>query len=161
MGPDLVDYPDDLEVVHITGLMSQYVKSGKLRLRPGSLDDQGPITYHDSCKIQRLGGYIDDPRELLGIMAPKSFVEMTPSREQSICCGGGGGVNSIKAADANRRAVFRLKVDQLDATAAKTVVMSCSNCRLNFLDGVDQYDVPVQIKGLAGLVADSLETAKN
>ncbi len=161
VGPDLVDYPDDLEVVHITGLMSQYVKSGKLKLRPGSLDDKGPITYHDSCKIQRLGGYIDDPRKLLGVMAPQSFVEMTPSHEQSICCGGGGGVNSVKAADANRKAVFRLKVDQLDATGAKTVVMSCSNCRLNFLDGVDQYNVPVEIKGLAGLVADSLETAKN
>lgn len=156
-GPTLVDYPDELEVVHITGLMSDYVRSGRITLRDGGLDGAGPITYHDSCKIQRLGGYLDDPRDLLATLAPNSFVEMTPNREQSICCGGGGGVNSISAADANRRAVFRLKVDQLQATEAKTVVMSCSNCRVNFSDGIDQYGVPVQIKGLAGLVADNLQ----
>ena len=73
--------------------------AGRIKLKTGALDDDGTITFHDACKIQRRGGHIQEPREILKILAPNVFKEMTPNRRKPICCGGGGGVIAIKEAD--------------------------------------------------------------
>ena len=64
------------------------------------------ITFHDACKIQRRGGHIKEPRQILNILAPHAFKEMTPNKEDAVCCGGGGGVIAIKDADPERYAAF-------------------------------------------------------
>jgi Fe-S oxidoreductase len=74
-----------------------------------------------------------------------------------VCCGGGGGIIAIKEADANRYAAFELKIDQLRQVGAKTVVMSCSNCRLQFTDCVEHFNLDVKVAGLSQMVADALE----
>jgi Fe-S oxidoreductase len=153
---NLLDMPSDVEVKHIVGLLGEYVNSGRIKLKAGSLNN-GTITFHDACKIQRKGGHIQEPRTILNILAPDSFVEMTPNREEAICCGGGGGVIAIKDADPLRYEVFELKIDQLKEVGAKTVVMACSNCRLQFTDCVAHFNVDVKVAGLSQLVADSLE----
>ncbi len=153
---NLMDVPKGLEITHITGLIGEYVRSGKIKLKAGAFDD-GIITFHDACKIQRRGGHINEPREILKILAPHSFKEMTPNREESICCGGGGGVIAIKEADPIRYAAFELKIDQMKKAGAKTVVMSCSNCRLQFTDCVQHFDLDVKVNGLSQMVADALE----
>ena len=116
----------------------------------------GIITFHDACKIQRRGGHIKEPREVLNILAPDKFKEMSPNREEAICCGGGGGVIAIKEADANRYAAFELKIDQMNKVGAETVVMSCSNCRLQFVDCVKHFDLGVKVAGFSQLVSDAL-----
>ncbi|HVP21593.1 MAG TPA: (Fe-S)-binding protein [Anaerolineaceae bacterium] len=153
---NLVDVPKDLEITHIVGLMGEYVRSGKIKLKAGAYND-GTLTFHDACKIQRRGGHIQEPRDILNILAPQSFKEMTPNKEESICCGGGGGVIAIKEADPNRYAAFELKIDQMKKVGAKTVVMSCSNCRLQFTDCVQHFNLDVKVAGLSQMVADALE----
>ncbi len=152
---NLMDVPD-IQVTHIAGLLGEYVKSGRIKLKPGALDGDGVITFHDACKIQRRGGHIQEPRDILNILAPKSFKEMIPNREQAICCGGGGGVIAIKAADPIRYAAFELKIEQMKNVGAKTVAMTCSNCRLQFTDCVQHFGLDVKVAGLAQLVADAL-----
>ena len=154
---NMVDMPEGLEITHITAFMAELVESGRLKLKQG-YHNNGVITYHDACKIQRKGGHIEEPRRLLRVLAPESFREMTPNREQAICCGGGGGVIAIKEADENRLAVFGLKVEQMEAVGASTVAMSCSNCRLQFLDGVQHYGLDIKVRGLAEMVAEAIET---
>jgi Fe-S oxidoreductase len=121
----------------------------------GSLNN-GTITFHDACKIQRKGGHIQEPRLILKALAPDSFKEMTPNKEEAICCGGGGGVIAIKDADPLRYAAFKLKMEQLEEVGAQTVVMACSNCRLQFTDCVQHFNLDVKVAGLSQLVADAL-----
>jgi Fe-S oxidoreductase len=156
---NLMDVPKGLEITHIVGLIGEYVRSGKIKLKAGAFDD-GVLTFHDACKIQRRGGHIQEPREILNILAPKSFKEMTPNKEESVCCGGGGGVIAIKEADPIRYAAFELKIDQMRKVGAKTVVMSCSNCRLQFTDCVQHFNLDVKVAGLSQMVADALEEAE-
>lgn len=146
----------DIEVTHIAGLLGEYVKSGRIKLKAGALDGDGVITFHDACKIQRRGSHIQEPRDILNILAPQSFKEMSPNREQAICCGGGGGVIAIKDADPIRYAAFELKIEQVKNVGAKTVAMACSNCRLQFTDCVQHFNLDWKVVGLSQLVADAL-----
>jgi Fe-S oxidoreductase len=152
---NLMEVPQGVEITHIVGLMGDYVRSGKIKLKAGAYND-GTLTFHDACKIQRRGGHIREPREILSILAPESFKEMTPNKEEAICCGGGGGVIAIKEADPIRYAAFELKIDQMKKVGAKTVVMSCSNCRLQFADCVQHFNLDVKVAGLSQMVADAL-----
>jgi len=156
---NMMDVPEGLEVVHIAGMLGEYLRAGRLKLKKGALDD-GVITFHDACKIQRRGSHIREPREILKVLAPNSFKEMTPNKEQGICCGGGGGIIAIKDADPVRYAAFGLKIEQLNKVGAKTVTMTCSNCRLQFTDCVQHFNVDVKVRGLSQLVAESLEEAQ-
>ena len=70
--------------------------------------------------------------------------------------GGGGGVIAIKAADPVRYASFELKIDQVNSVGAKTVSMTCSNCRLQFTDCVQHFNLDVKVAGLSQMVADAL-----
>jgi Fe-S oxidoreductase len=152
---NLTDVPQDLEITHIVGLLGEYVGGERIKLKAGTYDN-GTLTFRDACKIQRRGGHIQEPRDILHILAPNSFKEMTPNREEAICCGGGGGVIAIKEADPVRYAAFELKIDQLKKVGAQTVVMSCSNCRLQFLDGVQHFDLDIKVAGLSQMVADAM-----
>ena len=153
---NIMEVPPGLEIVHIAGVLGDYVRTGRIKLKKGAYDD-GTVTFHDACKIQRRGSHIKEPREILRILAPNSFKEMTPSKKQSVCCGGGGGVIAIKEADPIRYAVFELKMKQLKDVGAKTVTMTCSNCRLQFVDSVQHFNLDVQVRGLSQMVAEALE----
>ncbi len=146
------------DVVHITELMGEFVRQGRIKLKPGYFDNGKKITYHDACKIQRIGGNFDAPREILQIIAPNSFVEMNFNREQSFCCGGGGGVRAIPEAFELRMEAFSIKAAQVREVGAEDVVMSCSNCRLQFQDGFEHFHMQGEIKGLVEMVAEALIT---
>lgn len=152
---NLMEVPD-IEVTHITALLGEFIRTGRLKLKAGAFND-APITFHDACKIQRKGGHIQEPRQILNVLAPDTFREMLPNKEQAICCGGGGGVIAIKAADPQRYAAFKLKIDQMEESGAKTVAMACSNCRLQFLDCVQHFNLDWKVLGLSKMVSDALE----
>jgi Fe-S oxidoreductase len=159
LAPNLLPQTNDFEITHITGVLGELVHTGKIKLKPGFFDQDGygTITFHDACKIQRRGGHIQEPRDILNILAPKSFKEMTPNRAEGICCGGGGGVIAIQAADPQRFAAFELKIDQVSKVGARTVAMACSNCRLQFTQGVEHFNLDWKVTGLSQMVADALE----
>jgi Fe-S oxidoreductase len=154
--PNIMDVPPGIEVTHIVRVIYDLWKAGRIKLKPGAYDG-ATVTFHDSCKIQRRGGHIKEPREILKWLAPQAFKEMSPAKEQSMCCGGGGGVISIKEADPLRFAVFGLKVEQMKQIGAKAVCMVCSNCRLQFTEGVVYHKADVQVRGLTDMVAKALE----
>jgi len=153
---NLLPEANSFDIIHITGVLGELVGSGAIKLKPGAFDNDGTITFHDACKIQRKGGHVQEPRDILKILAPNSFKEMTPNREESICCGGGGGVIAIKAADEQRYAAFELKIKQVNSVGAKTVTMTCSNCRLQYTDSVEHFKLDWKVTGLAQMVADAL-----
>jgi len=153
---NIMEVPKGVAITHIAQVMHDFWKAGRIKLKKGIYDD-GTITFHDSCKIQRRGGIIKEPREILKWLAPRSFKEMTPNKEQALCCGGGGGVISIQEADPLRFAVFGMKVDQMKEIGAKSVCMVCSNCRLQFTEGVAHFNSDVKVRGLSEMVSQALE----
>ncbi|MEI7644812.1 MAG: (Fe-S)-binding protein [Chloroflexales bacterium] len=152
--PNMVDMP--CEVTHIVAVIDELIKTKRITLRPGAADAGGTITFHDACKIQRRGGHIEEPRTILKILAPTAFTELERNREQSVCCGGGGGVIAIKEADPLRYKVFEIKIRQMEEVGATRVAMTCANCRLQFVESLQHFGSPIKAVGLSHMVAEAL-----
>lgn len=151
-GPNLIGRPYSFKVVHIIELLDQLRAEGRLRTTGV---DESRMTFHDPCQMVRRGGVIEQPRHLLGMVAP-NFVEMPDAGIQNWCCGGGGGVSSNSRADELRLKVFNRKKSQLDAVNVKKLVTSCSNCRSMLEEGLEHYHMDHEVIGLTELIAEHL-----
>jgi Fe-S oxidoreductase len=116
------DY-DGLDVVHISQLLDELIRENKLNFTKADFK----VTYHDSCHLGRHMDVFDEPRKAIESVA--NIVEMENSREESLCCGAGGGVKSAYPEIANQMAKSRLA--QARETGCETLVVSCPFCKLN------------------------------
>ena len=116
------DY-EGLDVIHISQLLDQLIKEGKLNLSKTDLD----VTYHDSCHIGRHCEIFDEPRDV--IKSAANLIEMDNIREESICCGAGGGVKSAYPKIASQ--MGKSRIDEAKQTGCETLVTPCPFCKLN------------------------------
>lgn len=119
----LKDDYEDLDVIHISQLLSQLIKEGRLDFSKKDLN----VTYHDSCHLGRHSEVFDEPREVIESVA--NLVEMENIRQNSLCCGAGGGVKSAYPEVAKQMAESRIA--QAKATGCETLITACPFCKLN------------------------------
>jgi len=74
-------------VVHHTTLLAELIDSGRLDVR-GRLSYR--VTYHDPCHLGRLNGEYETPRRIIEALGCE-LREMPRNRDNSFCCGAGGG----------------------------------------------------------------------
>ena len=116
------DY-EGLDVIHISQLLEELIRDGKFDFTKKDLD----VTYHDSCHLGRHLNIFDEPREVIEAVA--NLVEMENIRENSLCCGAGGGVKSAYPEIADQMASSRIA--QAKDTDCEILITSCPFCKLN------------------------------
>lgn len=144
----------DFKVRHHTEVLAELVSSGAIQLKrelPGS------VTYHDPCYLGRHNGVFDPPRALLGAVPSLNLVEMARSREQSACCGAGGGQMWLGEEWGEKINVIRVE-DALE-TGSSTIATGCQFCAAMLEEGVQlkNQDEAVQVKDISELIAEAAE----
>ncbi len=120
------EYPEfkvNFEVVYMTEFLLDLVEQGRLELK-GEYPKQ--VTYHDPCYLGRHNGIYDAPRALLRKVPGLELREMADSREDSLCCGGGGARIWMETPKEERFSDIRL--EQAMAVDAEVLATSCPYC---------------------------------
>ena len=152
-GPNLIGRQYRFDVVQVTELLDELQRTGRL---PLTGQEEEPLTYHDPCQIVRRGGVVDAPRNLLNVVA-SDFREMEDHGAMNWCCGGGGGVSANERANELRTRVFTRKKAQLDALHGPTLVTGCANCRIMLEEGLEHYNMDIEVVGLTETLANHLD----
>ena len=76
----------------------------------------------------------------------------TPTRKLDLLCR----VHARESAAFAGTKAWQIKREQIDATGADTVVLSCASCRLNFMEGAEVAQSTMHIESLVELVAAQL-----
>jgi len=149
------DYRDlglEAEVVHYTELLAKLWKDLRFQLGKTSLE----VTYHDSCYLGRYNGIFDAPRDLLAAAGAK-LSEMSACKEESFCCGAGGG--RILAEENLGTRINNKRATMAQQTGAEAVVSSCPFCLTMMEDGTKNLTgEPVKAMDLAELLVSCLPT---
>jgi Fe-S oxidoreductase len=125
------EYPDldgefQPEIVHHTQMFERLIAEGRLRPVAGAFEGMAS-TYHDPCYLARYEHETAAPRSLLA-RAGVEFAEMERSGVRTMCCGGGAA--GFARTDEYERRVDQERSDQVRATGAKMLVVSCPECKM-------------------------------
>lgn len=148
-------YPDlrgDFRPLHYTQYLAGLLEDGRLRL---TRQLRLRVTYHDPCYLGRRHGIYEEPRRLLQAIPGVELVEMRDSREQALCCGGGGGRMWMETPTEER--FGNLRVQQAADTGAEVLATACPHCLVCLEDSVKVLGVKgLRVMDVAELLAQAL-----
>ncbi|MBU0544694.1 MAG: (Fe-S)-binding protein [Proteobacteria bacterium] len=140
-------------------LLIKYIKEGRIKLDKSRI--KVLATYHDPCNYGRKAesifghAYYDEPRWILD-QCMENWVDLYPTKENQLCCGGGGGTLTTGYND-ERIAYGKKKMDQIRATGAEMVIVPCHSCHGQLNSIKKEYGMEnLTVKYLWELVADCL-----
>jgi Fe-S oxidoreductase len=141
----------NFEVVHISQYLFELLNEGRLQLK----NDYGKrVTYHDPCYLGRHNGIFDEPRGVLQKVPGLELNEMTESRSDSLCCGGGGGRVWMETHKGER--FCDLRIDQALGLESQVLATACPYCITMLEDsritmGVDEK---IEIKDITEIIQE-------
>jgi heterodisulfide reductase subunit D len=137
----------DFEVFHVVEIIYD-----RLRERPDMLRKiNREITYHDSCRLGRAEGITQEPRDILK-WCGASIKELPDNRENTPCCGSGGGIRS-----AFRDLSFDIAKNLLDKTPTAELVSPCPFCTFNLSYTAKKAAPEKNVVYIAKMIWESLQ----
>jgi Fe-S oxidoreductase len=150
------EYPElggEFEILHSSQFIAELIDEGKITF---SKEINKRVTYHDACYLGRHNGVYDEPRKVLQSIPGIELVEMADYRENSLCCGGGGGRIWMDTKKGER--FSDLRIEQAIETGAEILAAACPYCILNFEDSLrsGENEDALVIKDIAELVDEAI-----
>ncbi len=93
------------------------------------------ITYHDPCHLGRYSDIYGEPRKILKKIGFK-VVELEKNKQDSLCCGGGGGLKANYSGMANKIAKNILK-----NVKTKKLITTCPMCYAHFKENAKDVEI--------------------
>ncbi len=141
----------DWTVLHHSQLLWSLLRDGALEVASGP---RRRVTYHDPCYLGRYNGEFEAPRAIIRHLGHE-LVEMARCRENSFCCGAGGGrIWMDDSAMAERPSENRIK-EALALGDIDTFAVACPKDKVMYTAAVEALGVEdsMVVRDLVELVA--------
>jgi Fe-S oxidoreductase len=125
----------DIEVEHITQTINSKLKIQNSEIK---IQKSEKITYHDPCHLGRQMGVYKEPREVIKKLGYE-ILEMELSKNESFCCGAGGGVKSNEPKLANK--IAKDRIEQAKKTQTEILTTACPLCYLHLKENAKNIEV--------------------
>ena len=141
-------------VVHHTALVLELIESGRLDVR-GRLSYR--VTYHDPCHLGRFNSEYDNPRRILELLGC-ALIEMPRNRDNSFCCGAGGGRIWIPNSPGQERPSENRIREAVSLPEVELFVVSCPKDVTMYEDAIKTSGNAdrIQLRELTELVDEAL-----
>jgi len=152
----LKEYPEEMrkiEIKHYTQFLSGLIEQGKIQFK-NTINKK--VTYHDPCYLGKHNGIYEEPRKILKSIPGIELVEMQRNRENSLCCGGGGGRMWADFLEEPRLAEVRI-LEAIDA-GAELLATACPFCLINFEDAIKSLNKEnvIAVKDIAEIMYEAV-----
>jgi Fe-S oxidoreductase len=139
-----------VRVLHYTEVLADMVEKGSLGFKAPY---NKKVIYHDPCFLGKQNKIYDAPRNILKAIKGLELMEFSGSRENSLCCEGGGG-RMFYEAETNYFRNSQKRVDEAVEKGAEVLATSCPFCLMTLEDPAKEKGLPV--KDLSEIVAEVL-----
>jgi len=138
------DYPKltgkpSFKIFHLTEFLDKLIQDGRLKF---TKEYKKKVGYHDPCHLGRHAKVFDAPRNVLKAIPGLQLIEMKSEREDSQCCGAGGGFKSAFNNMAEEVAAERVR--QFVEAGAEVIATSCPFCQVNLNAGAKRAGLDIK-----------------
>lgn len=151
---DYTGLQGNTRVLHTIQYLAERMDQGRLPFKKAL---RKRIVYHDPCYLGRHNNIYEEPRRVLGNIPGVTLLDERASRENSLCCGGGGGRIWMETPKGQR--FSDTLVEQAVDMGAHVLATACPYCLLNFKDSVatSEEEISLEIKDVSELVLEAME----
>lgn len=151
------EYPQfggNYRVLHHSEFIAELLSQGKIKVSKSFSD----VLYHDPCYLGRYNGIYEQPRMVLDLLSINGVKEFERNKDESFCCGAGGGRMWMEETIGER--INQNRVEEGLRDNPKVIASSCPFCLTMMKDGVDAKGKTEEVKtmDIAELVASALLT---
>jgi heterodisulfide reductase subunit D len=143
-----MDYPLEMEVLHISQLLAESLPGMAQAL-------SGRVTYQDPCRLGRHMAVYEPPRQVVASLGLE-LLEMEYNRGKALCCG----TSAWTHCGATAKAIQVDRLREASATGAEVLVTACAKCQIHFKcaqnDPRLEDELQIEIKDLTTLVAEAI-----
>jgi len=149
---DYRQYGLELEVIPHAEFIESLLRDGRLKLKE---TETGKVVFHDSCYLGRHNGVYQAPRSVIELATGSAPAEMARNRENSFCCGAGGGRMWMEEHLGERINLNR--VSEALTGSPDTICVTCPYCMTMMEDGLKELGGgETRVRDLAEVVAQGL-----
>ena len=143
----------DIKVTLLIDMLEAEIHKGGIGFRP--LGKR--ITFQDPCRLGRMSGQYEGPRNLLSMIPDLRLKEMENSRHSAICCGNNAFINC----DAYSKRIQVQRLREARTTRADMLVTACPKCMIHLgctmRDPISRGSLKMEIRDLISVLADQIE----
>ncbi len=129
------------EVLHMTEFLARELPKTGLSFQTASPET---VTYHDPCRLGRLAGIYDAPRQLLELLPKIRLIEMERIRENALCCG----TSAWMECSSFSKAIQTERMQEAIQTGAQTLITACPKCQIHFTCARMETDISLNVMDL-------------
>jgi Fe-S oxidoreductase len=157
------EYPDEInsiQILHYLQVLEELLENDKIEYISKFLKK---VAYHDPCYLGKHAKFYEAPRKILKSIPGLELIEMENIREESLCCGGGGG--RMWADIDEEKHLSEIRVQQALNSGAQILATACPYCLINFEDAVKTKNIEnmLRVMDVSEIMYESISgcTTKN